>query len=410
MRSALLSGSAALALLLAGCTGNSISQPTLGGIPQPTGGINSSGLSLLTTMAIPAWTAGTSVTYDISNVDPTVHNLYLSDRFSKAVDIFNTTSLTLTAQVPGFTGQSAAGNSHSGPNGVYPDPGTPYVFAGDVNAIKVVNYQTASIAKVIPNGTTGVRTDEGCFDPVDGIVAFTTPEASPPYMTFVNAASQTIIATLSFPNAQGLEDCSYDPAQGVFIFSSDGTLANGNPGGANPHGELEIVTAASVLAGAPAIAQSYAEGNCYPAGGALGENEECAQTCDPVGGGAPTGTPVVTLIFNAKTGVIMTTITQVGGADEMAYDPKFHRFYSASRNQTSTGVVGGTVTPVLGIINADTLTWIANIPTGAGVHSVAVDSNNGNVFVPIPPTTTTAGGEGVYGPSTSTASAHRAHM
>ena len=39
---------------------------------------------------------------------------------------------------------------------------------------------------------------------------------------------------------------------------------------------------------------------------------------------------------------------------------------------------------VLGIIDAATNKWIANVPTGKNAHSVAVDPGNNRVYVPIP--------------------------
>jgi len=45
-----------------------------------------------------------------------------------------------------------------------------------------------------------------------------------------------------------------------------------------------------------------------------------------------------------------------------------------------------------GIIDAGSNTWIANLPTVSDAHSVAVDSNTGNVFVPVAPTRTAGGG------------------
>jgi hypothetical protein len=87
----------------------------------------------------------------------------------------------------------------------------------------------------------------------------------------------------------------------------------------------------------------------------------------------------------------------------VAYDPKLNHYYTASRDWTAngtslTGQAGATFTPVLGIIDAATNTWLGNLPTGAGAHSVAADPVTGRVFVPVPPTATSAGGVQTYGP------------
>jgi hypothetical protein len=39
--------------------------------------------------------------------------------------------------------------------------------------------------------------------------------------------------------------------------------------------------------------------------------------------------------------------------------------------------------PVLGVIDADTNSWLANVPTGTNSHSVAADRKNNHVFVPL---------------------------
>jgi hypothetical protein len=66
---------------------------------------------------------------------------------------------------------------------------------------------------------------------------------------------------------------------------------------------------------------------------------------------------------------------------------------------TSSGISGGTTTPVLGVIDADNLKWIENVPTAANSHSVAVDPVTNHIFVPLAPTATSSGGIGVYGSS-----------
>jgi hypothetical protein len=52
---------------------------------------------------------------------------------------------------------------------------------------------------------------------------------------------------------------------------------------------------------------------------------------------------------------------------------------------------------VLGVIDASSNTWIANVPTGKNSHSVAADSSTVHVFVPVPATATSNGGVNVYG-------------
>ena len=150
LRRALAVAALAFGATLAGCStgGNSTvpAGPTTGTtLTSPTGaGINGSGLVLAKTITIPAWKGGNG-TYDISQVDPLLHNYYLADRTSNALDVASTTGLGLTAQVVGpFAGvqpppPAPANNEMSGPDGVVVQPGTNYVYVGDVDSVKVVD-------------------------------------------------------------------------------------------------------------------------------------------------------------------------------------------------------------------------------------------------------------------------------
>jgi hypothetical protein len=82
-----------------------------------------------------------------------------------------------------------------------------------------------------------------------------------------------------------------------------------------------------------------------------------------------------TVIIDVKAEKIVKVIHDVGGADEVWYNPGAHRYYTASRDQPGGGV--------LGVINSDTDSWIENVPTGTNAHSVAADPKNNAIFVPL---------------------------
>jgi hypothetical protein len=387
-RWSLLIGTMLFAVGLTACSGNG---GTSGNISPPAGNsIGNSNLQLKTQVIIPNIGAGSTpaFSYDIGGVDPALHHYYLADRTNKALDVIDTRTNVLHQFVGPYAGVQSS-NDISGPDGVVFIPGNPVVYVGDVNSVKLVDSNTGAIAKTITTGTTGNRTDEGCYDKDDNLLMFENPADSPPYDTWINASTNAIVAVLPFTGSAGLEACVYDPATKTFFVNNDGTPAN-------PHGELDAITAASVLAGAPTIAQAYPEGNCGPTGLDLGPNHQLLVGCD-----APAGSPQITLIMNTS-GAIVKTITGVGGSDEVAYDAFTNRYYTASRNWTAnglsqTGLSTAAFTPVLGIIDASTNTWIANVPTVKGSHSVAADSSTGHVFVPVPSTATSNGGVNVYG-------------
>jgi hypothetical protein len=374
-----IAGLLALVAGVAGCNGGSTSPPRV--LPGP-------GISQKALIPLPNIVAGGAFTYDIGSVDATARNYYLADRKNLSLDIINLTSLAVR-QVGGFSGQKAS-NNNSGPDGIAFVPGGA-VYVGDVNVVKVVDPVAGAVTATIATGTAGLRTDEGCYDPDDKLVMFANPADSPPYVTFISTTTNTIVAKLLFPTSIGLEACVYDTGTKKFFVNNDGTPTN-------PAGELDTILASTAAAGTPAIANAYPEGNCGPAGIDLGPSENLIVGCD-----APAGDPQITLIMSATSGAIVKTITQVGGEDEVAYDPKLNHYYTASRDWTANGIsqtgqTGALFTPVMGVIDASTNTWLANFPTGANAHSVAADSATGNVFVPLSPTATFAGGVQMFGP------------
>ena len=95
----------------------------------------------------------------------------------------------------------------------------------------------------------------------------------------------------------------------------------------------------------------------------------------------------ISVIMDSKSGAVERMVTGVSGSDEVWFNAGDERYYLAARNQP-----GG---PVLGVIDASSKTLVQIVPTintpgkanlyPAGTsHSVAVNPNNSNVFVPLP--------------------------
>jgi hypothetical protein len=82
-------------------------------------------------------------------------------------------------------------------------------------------------------------------------------------------------------------------------------------------------------------------------------------------------------------GNVVATIGQVGGSDEVWYNPGDNRYYLAANRMTADGTSSGAPAPVLGIVDAATNQWIANVPTAGNPHSVAVDPQTNHAVVPI---------------------------
>lgn len=345
--------------------------------------------------------AATNYSYDLGLVSGSTY--YFTDRNNLAVDAIDIPTLKLAAQVTGVGSNVFAGlkpsNANSGPDGL--NVVGAFLYAGDVNSVKVIDPATRQVTKTIVTGIQGVRADEGCYDAVHGIYMISTPEAATPYATFINAATQTVVATVTFTDASGapsagLEQCRYDAGSDTFYVNNDGTTAN-------PHGELDALPGASVRAIAAAAtvnitalagAKMYSEGNCDPTGLAIGPGTDIAVGCRE----STTGAPLLVQIINRGTGAIVASVN-AGGGDQLEYDSASNRYYNAGSRWTASGnaAVGGACsaaspcTPVLSIINATTRTLFAQLPTGNNAHSVAVDPVSGQVFMPISSATAPAG-------------------
>ncbi|MDB5092844.1 MAG: hypothetical protein JWO85_945 [Candidatus Eremiobacteraeota bacterium] len=334
-----------------------------------------SGTVPVTTIAVPNVPPATGTwSFDISAVDPSKHAYYLADRTNFSLDIVDTNATRLVAQIPGFVGFTGD-NATSGPDGVVPIPGTNTVYVGDGKSqVQVVDVSTRAITKTISTAIVPgdlFRSDEGSYDPDDKIVAFANNADTPPFITFISTATNQVLAHYVFTGASGVEQSQYDPTTKLFFVNVVGTPAN-------PGGEVDTFDPATVLAKAPVVKSRYPLTNCAPTGMAVGLNDQLLIGCDP-----PSGA-LTTIVLDAATGTVVKTFTQVGGSDEVWFNPGNNRFYTASRTWTKTGIVGGPPAPVLGVIDAATLTFIQNVPTETNAHSVAADPVTNHIFVPLP--------------------------
>ncbi len=370
----------ALALSACGGGGSTVTPQTSTQAAGTTQGANtaangSASLSLFETILVPNVPPATGTwSYDISAVDPGKHRYYLADRTNRSLDVVETTSDKLVAQIHadfrGFTGN----NSTSGPDGVVVIPNTSLVYVGDGNSrVRLIDVSTQSLVTTISTAITAGdpnRADEGSYDGDDGIVAFANNADTPPFITFIDVKTNQVLGHFVFTDATGIEQSQYDPTTKKFFINVVGTTAN-------PGGEVDVIEPRSVLAGSPTVVRHYPLTNCSPTGMALGLNDQLLIGCDPATG------QLTTLVMNAADGTIVKTITQVGGEDEVWFNPGNNRYYTAARNWTATGLVGGTLVPVLGVIDASTLNFIENVPTDTNSHSVAADPTTNKVFVPL---------------------------
>ena len=309
--------------------------------------------------------------FDISWVDQGTHRYYLGDRSNNGVDVIDTVANRFLyrlgqGQFVGFTGK----NDTSGPDGVLVIAESQTAWVGDGKSrVKVINIRSGLTVATISTGTTANRADELAYDPVDHLIAVANNADDPPFLTMISTTDNRVVGKIVYNDAtDGLEQSVYEPSTGMFYVSVPATKAE-------PGGRIDRIDPKSMQ-----ITARYSVPNCHPGGLAVGPRQEllagCSDFYPPARGQS--------VIVSARDGHVVSTLTQVGASDEVWFNPGDNHYYLAACNWTATGMKGGPVTPVLGIIDASNNHWVQNLPTGAAAHSVAADHGNGHVFVPVP--------------------------
>ena len=378
---------ASAAVAIAGCGGDDL---------------NNDGPHHVSDISVPNVKAGVNFSFDIGVVLGSRY--YFTDRNNASLDQIDIPSKAFVKLIQGsgplaFTGLGSGPNSQAGPDGATPVGNL--IYAGDVNSVKVVDPSAGVVASKITVSATGVRADEGCVDSVHGIFMISSPEETPPFATFINTATQTVIAKVTFTDSAGqptagLEACRYDAAGDNFYVNVDGSTAN-------PHGELVKLPGAAIRAIPNGGTQNYttlagvamySEGNCDPTGLALGPGSDIAVGCRE----GTTGAPLLMQILNRSNGALLASLN-AGGGDQLEYDAPTNRYYNAASRWTSSGNAStngacssaSPCTPVLTIVDAGNRRIVTRLNTGNNAHSVAIDPATGLIFVPYSSATSPAG-------------------
>ena len=381
------------------------------------GGGGSSPTNATKAIAVPNVHAGTNFSFDISAVDGAKGRMYFTDRNNKSVDVIDIATNTFLKQITGGfagcnTGPTCVGanNDKSGPDGLNLITGTTFIYVGDVNSVKIIDTKTDTVVNTIAiGGTSGLRADEGCYDPDHKIFMINSPGETPPFATFIDVNTQKIIATLLFtdpgtgpagPPSAGLEACVYDHATQTFLNNNDGSTAN-------PRGEVDVIPASFVMQGTPAAPvvltlpvptpangfKIFPLGNCDPTGIDLGPGTDMAISCRQ-----GVAHEQLTVEILDRTNGTVRAIVPVGGGDQITYDVPTNRYYLAASRWTATGLSSGPActaaspcTPVLAVIDAASRTIVDKAPTGNNAHSVAIDPVTHQVYLPFSSSTAPAG-------------------
>ncbi len=180
----------------------------------------------------------------------------------------------------------------------------------------------------------------------------------------------------------GLGAHTWDPVTGYFL------LTNSNSTSTTVIGSLDVIDPLNPTG--PVVINSFPIYDCMPTSIVQGPGDTFLIGCADHDGEAfppnefvisdtaagniaciPPGSGVAGAPANSN----CVNITQVGGVDEVWYNPGDNKYYTASRDMPNG--------PVMGVIDAASNQWLANVPTNTNSHSVAVDPKNNHAFVPM---------------------------
>jgi DNA-binding beta-propeller fold protein YncE len=312
--------------------------------------------------------------FDIGYVDAEAGRYYVSDRSNAGIDIFDSRNFTYVGRVGGFVGLKFNPDKKpaivlSGPNGVAFDPQKKELWAADGDStVKVIDL-AANPPKIVASINTGgqKRADELGIDTKDGLVLVGNNAEKPSYVTFISTKpDHAIMGKLEMPDASdGIDQPLYVPETGMFYASVPIWKEDKN------HGGLAVIDPKTLK-----MVKLIPIDDCGPLGLAQGPGTKVIVGCSA---GSKARTPTMpnpaTVIIDVATEKVVKVIHELGGQDEVWYNPTAHQYYTASRDMPSG--------PVLGVINADTDTFVESITTGENAHSVAADSKNNAIFVPL---------------------------
>jgi len=372
-------------------------------------------LRLLTLVPVPVsplnTTAGAMYSFDISYVDQATQTYYLADRSNKAVDLVDAKTGQFIRQVlggfKGFTPCSppAGANDCAGPNGVV--AAFPWLFVTDGGS-RVVSFDLRTSPPILVSDVTtspgdAKRADELAYDPEHGTLLVINNADAPPFGTFIavnkNTGKLTVGKRITFDATHGVdaqdgaEQPVWDPELNRFFLSIPQIGPNPQNGGVVRINPLSATVEAT-----------YPVQFCGPAGLALGLRQDlfigCNKVFDTQGNiWDPNGTVPAAprdVIIDAKTGHIDATVLGIGAGDEVWFNSGDGNYYATGSGSPQRPLPAATAkgsTPA-GVVDAKDGRLVQlfptyNVPAGQGhpagtSHSIAANSHNNLIFVPLP--------------------------
>ena len=337
---------ACVVLLLAGVVGVSL-------LVGRVAGADMSFALPLPNVAIPP-IQGKTGSFDIMEVDQAAHLLYVADRTTQGVDVFDisTPAARYVKTIPAGTGTNGVSVAKN-VNKLFVTTNDSRVLIIDANSSSPT-YQTV-IASLSTGGKK--RTDELDYDPRDRKIYVANSDDG--IVAAIDAVGNRIIKRWD-DMGEGLEQPRYDAGNGMMYMTSSDQNA------VFQFDPVHDVRVKKFDVGAA----------CKPNG--LGINPKTNQALL----GCSNKKSPMTVLWDLNAGKVLQTFTQVGAGDMIFYSPKTDLFFFAASNYPPA--------PVTAVFTASNVHWVANIPTFRGSHAVAFDETN-NVLYTINQTPNQAG-------------------
>jgi hypothetical protein len=171
----------------------------------------------------------------------------------------------------------------------------------------------------------------------------------------------------------GLGGTMFNPFHNTFyIFNSNCTVSSSPTQASTAVGCVDEADPRIGNPAGPIVIATIPLINCMPTSGTQGPGHDFLIGC---AGHDGTQFPPLEVIIDGTTNQVVATIDQVGGVDEVWYNPGDNRYYTASRDMPNG--------PVMGVIDAGTRLWLVNVTTGSNSHSVTANQFTNQIFVPM---------------------------
>ena len=167
-------------------------------------------------------------------------------------------------------------------------------------------------------------------------------------------------------------------------------MANENSVATTQIGSIDVIDLQLGTGDGPVVVNSYPMYDCMPTGITQGPGDNFLVGCaDHDGESFPANEYIITNttsgniacvppntgIANAPANSNCVEISNVGGVDEIWYNPRpDNKYYLAARDMLPSAVMG--------VIDAGTNQWLYNMPTGSNAHSISVDPSDNHIFMP----------------------------